>query len=63
MPCWFEYNDGSFYIVPRAESVWARYVQRDGRVSLCIDDTTIYINRVSVKSEAAVLEEANLGGR
>ena len=33
VPCWFEYNDGGFYIVPRAESVWARYIQRDGRVS------------------------------
>lgn len=61
VPCWFEYNDGGFYIVPRAESVWARYIQRDGRVSLCIDDTTIYNNRVIVKGEATVLEEPNLG--
>src|SRR6185437_11676165 len=44
VPCWFEYADGGFYIVPRSKSVWARYIQRDGRVSLCIDDTSIYNN-------------------
>jgi len=63
VPCWFEYSDGGFYIVPRAKSAWASYIQRDGRVSLCIDDTTIYNNRVIVKGEATVLEEPNLGGR
>ena len=63
VPCWFEYNDGGFYIIPRARSAWARYIQKDRRVFLCIDDTTIYNNRVLVKGEATVLEEPNLGGR
>lgn len=63
VPCWFEHSDDGFYIVPRAKSVWARYIQKDPRVSLCIDDTTIYNQRVLVKGEASVLEEPNLGGR
>lgn len=63
VPCWFEYSDGGFYIVPRAKSIWAKYIQNDKRVSLCIDDTTIYNNRVLVKGEATVLEEPNLGGK
>jgi hypothetical protein len=63
VPCWFEYSGGGFYIVPRAKSVWACYIQQDGRVSLCIDDTTIYNNRVIVKGKATILEGANLGGR
>jgi len=42
VPCWFEYRDGGFYIIPRAKSAWACYIQRDRRVFLCIDDTTIY---------------------
>jgi nitroimidazol reductase NimA-like FMN-containing flavoprotein (pyridoxamine 5'-phosphate oxidase superfamily) len=63
VPCWFEYADGGFYIIPRARSVWARYIQRDSRVSLCIDDTTRYNRRVLVKGEASVLEEPNVGGR
>jgi len=63
VPCWFEYSDGGFYIIPRARSAWARYVQRDARVFLCIDDTTIYNYRVLVKGKATVLEEPNVGGR
>src|SRR5216683_2457972 len=26
VPCWFEYSDGGFYIIPRAKSAWARYI-------------------------------------
>jgi len=63
VPCWFEYSDGGFYIIPRAKSAWARHIQRNPRVALCIDDETIYNQRVLVKGEATVLEEPNLGGR
>ena len=63
VPCWFEYGDGGFYIIPRARSAWARHIQRDARVFLCIDDSTRYNRRVLVKGEAAVLEEPNVGGR
>jgi nitroimidazol reductase NimA-like FMN-containing flavoprotein (pyridoxamine 5'-phosphate oxidase superfamily) len=63
VPCWFAHSEGGFYIVPRARSAWARYIQRDPRVFLCIDDTTIYNRRVLVKGEATIVEEPNLGGR
>jgi Pyridoxamine 5'-phosphate oxidase len=63
VPCWFEFSDDGFYIIPRARSVWGGYIQRDPRVFLCIDDSTIYNVRVLVKGEATVLEEPNLGGR
>ena len=63
VPCWFDYSDGGFYIIPRSRSAWARYIQRDPRVFLCIDDMTIYNRRVLVKGEATIVEEPNLGGR
>jgi len=63
VPCWFEYSDGGFYIVPRERSVWARNIQRNPKVFLCIDDSTVHNKRVLVKGEAAVLEEPNVGGR
>jgi nitroimidazol reductase NimA-like FMN-containing flavoprotein (pyridoxamine 5'-phosphate oxidase superfamily) len=63
VPCWFAHSEGGFYIVPRARSAWAHYIQRDPRVFLCIDDTTIYNRRVLVKGEATIVEEPNLGGR
>jgi hypothetical protein len=61
VPCWFTYADGGFYVVPRARSAWAGYLQRDRRVSLCIDAESG--ERVLVKGEAQVIEEPNVGGR
>jgi nitroimidazol reductase NimA-like FMN-containing flavoprotein (pyridoxamine 5'-phosphate oxidase superfamily) len=63
VPCWFEYNDGAFFIVPRAKSVWAKHLQRDKRCFLCIDESTRFNRRVLVKGEAEILEEPNLGGQ
>ena len=62
VPCWFAHSEGGFYIVPRARSAWAHYIQRDPRVFLCIDDTTIYNRRVLVKGEATIVEEPNRPG-
>ena len=63
VPCWFEYHDEAFYIIPRARSAWASYIQRDPRVFLCIDDSTLYNRRVLVKGRAEVVEEPNVGGQ
>ena len=61
IPVWFEAADGGFYIIARARSRWAAYLQRDGRVFLCIDDAAA--RRVLVKGHAEVVEEPNVGGR
>ena len=61
VPCWFHYVDGGFYIVPRERSAWARYLENDGRVSLCIDAESG--DRVLVKGKATVVEEPNVGGK
>jgi hypothetical protein len=61
VPCWFHYADGGFYIIPRARSVWAKYLQRDGRVFLSIDAESG--QRALVKGRAELLEEPNIGGR
>lgn len=63
VPCWFEYSDDGFYVIPRARSAWAGYIQSDPRVFLCIDESTRYNRRVLVKGKAEILEEPNLGGR
>jgi len=61
VPCWFHYADEGFYIIPRERSAWAGYLQRDRRVSLCIDAETG--DRVLVKGQATVVERPNVGGR
>lgn len=63
IPCWFEYADGGFYVIPRERSAWARYVQREPRVALCIDEDRLPQRRVIVRGEARVLETPNVGGR
>jgi nitroimidazol reductase NimA-like FMN-containing flavoprotein (pyridoxamine 5'-phosphate oxidase superfamily) len=64
VPVWFEYADGGFYIIPRARSAWAAYLQRDGRVSLCIDAPPEDPGaRVLVKGFAEVIETPNVRGR
>lgn len=61
IPVWYEYSDGGYYIIPRARSRWAKLIQRDKRVSLCIDDTAM--RKVMVQGEAEVIETPNVGGR
>jgi nitroimidazol reductase NimA-like FMN-containing flavoprotein (pyridoxamine 5'-phosphate oxidase superfamily) len=61
VPVWFEYADGGLYIIPRARSTWAGYLERDGRVSLCIDAAGS--QRVLVRGRARLVERPNVGGR
>ncbi len=63
VPVWFHYADGGYYIIPRERSAWARYLQRDGRVFLSIDDPTPPLRKVLVKGTAELVEEPNVGGR
>ncbi len=63
VPVWFAYADGGFFLVPRARSEWARYLARDGRVSLCIDSADVPYRRVLVKGRAEVIETLNVGGQ
>jgi PPOX class probable F420-dependent enzyme len=63
VPVWFHYADGGFYIIPRERSVWARYLARDGRVGLSIDEETAPYRKVIVQGRAEVAEEPNVGGR
>ena len=37
VPLWYQYRDGGYYVIPRARSVWAKHIQRDPRVHICVD--------------------------
>jgi general stress protein 26 len=62
VPIWYEYNDDGFYLVPRERSIWAKYIQKDPRVSLCID-VADGLRKVMVKGTGEIVEEANVGGK
>lgn len=61
VPVWMQYTGEGFYVVPRERSVWARYLQRDARVSLCLDERDEH-RRVLVKGRATLVEQPNVGG-
>jgi nitroimidazol reductase NimA-like FMN-containing flavoprotein (pyridoxamine 5'-phosphate oxidase superfamily) len=63
IPTWYAYAEGGFYLVPRARAVWAHYLERDGRVSLCIDASETPYRRVIVRGRAEIIEMPNVGGR
>jgi len=61
-PVWHEYRDGGFYLVGREESLWAHYMSRNPRVSICID-TVANPAKVLVQGSAEVVERPNIGGK
>jgi nitroimidazol reductase NimA-like FMN-containing flavoprotein (pyridoxamine 5'-phosphate oxidase superfamily) len=63
VPAWYEWDGQDYWLVPRARSVWARYLQRDGRVCLCIDQDAAPHRRVQVLGEAEIVETPNVGGK
>jgi nitroimidazol reductase NimA-like FMN-containing flavoprotein (pyridoxamine 5'-phosphate oxidase superfamily) len=61
VPCWHEWRDGSFWVVPRERSRWAAYLRRDGRCAFTIDVAET-LEKVIGKGVAEVVEEPNVGG-
>ena len=61
-PCWHEWRDGYFWVVPRQRSKWGRYLKADGRCAFTIDvpDT---LEKVMGKGVAELVEEPNVGGQ
>ena len=62
VPLWYQYRDGGYYVVPRARSVWAKHIQRDPRVHICVDIWET-MQKVMAKGKAEIVEEPNTGGK
>ena len=61
-PCWHEWRDGHFWLVPRQRSKWAKYLEADGRCGFTVDvpDT---LEKVMGQGIAEKVEDANVGGQ
>src|SRR4029450_10240210 len=59
VPTFYLYEDDVFYLWPRARSRWGEYLERDGRVALCIDggveDPDQWAKRVVVRGRAELI--------
>lgn len=62
VPVWHEWSDGRFWVIPRARSAWARYLERDPRVAFVVDVVET-LEKVIGKGEAELVERPNTGGR
>jgi nitroimidazol reductase NimA-like FMN-containing flavoprotein (pyridoxamine 5'-phosphate oxidase superfamily) len=63
VPAWYEWDERDFWLIARARSIWAQYLQRDPRVCLCIDEEASPHRRVQVLGQAEIVETPNVGGR
>ena len=62
VPCWFEWDGTAFWIIPRARSAWARYLQQRPAVALAISEPRDPYRKVEVEGKATIVEEPNIGG-
>jgi nitroimidazol reductase NimA-like FMN-containing flavoprotein (pyridoxamine 5'-phosphate oxidase superfamily) len=61
VPCWHEWDGTAFWVVPRARSVWARYLASEPRCALTVDEAGSQ-RKVIAQCRAEVVEEPNVGG-
>ena len=62
VPLWYQYRDGGYYVIPRARSVWAKHIQRDPRIHICVDIWQS-MQKVMARGKAEIVEEPNTGGK
>jgi len=62
VPCWHEWDDGGFWVIPREKSAWARHLRRDPRCALTVDESGTQ-RKVIAQCTALLVEEPNVGGR
>lgn len=55
VPVWYLWESGCFWVVPRARAEWARYLDRNPRVSLAISESQPPLRRVLVEGLAEPL--------
>lgn len=55
-PAWYEYEDGSFYVVTKELTGFCQNLRRDPRATLCIDNPQPPYKRVIVRAEAEFLD-------
>ena len=61
VPCWQEWDGDSFWVVPREKSAWARYLHREPRCAITVDEDGTQ-RKVVAQCRAHLVEEPNVGG-
>lgn len=61
VPVWYIYDGQSFTILARPRNRWVGYIDRDPRVSLCIDTVEAPYTRVLIKGMAEIIDRQWIG--
>jgi nitroimidazol reductase NimA-like FMN-containing flavoprotein (pyridoxamine 5'-phosphate oxidase superfamily) len=61
VPCWQEWDGESFWVVPREKSAWGRYLRREPRCAITVDEDGSQ-RKVIARCRAELVEEPNVGG-
>ncbi len=62
VPCWYEWDGESFWVVPRLKSAWAEYLDANPKCAITIDEEGAH-RKVSAQCEATKVEDPNLNGQ
>ena len=71
VPCWYQWDGKALWVVPRAKSVWARYLEAEPRCAVTIDESSAadessdagVQRRFLAQCNATIVEQPNVGGR
>ena len=61
VPCWQEWDGGSFWVVPRGRAAWGRYLKQEPRCAITVDEDGTQ-RKVVAQCRAHLVEEPNVGG-
>jgi hypothetical protein len=61
VPCWHEWDGASFWVIPRQKSAWARYLEREPRCAITVDEDGAQ-RKVIARCRAHLVEKPNVGG-
>ena len=62
VPCWFEWDVDSFWVIPRLKSAWAEYLDVNPKCAITVDEEGA-LRKVIAQCEATKVEGPNLGGQ
>lgn len=62
VPLWHEWDDSSFWVVPRERSAWGRYLADESRCAITVDEAE-GLRKVVAQCRAHLVEEPNVGGQ
>jgi hypothetical protein len=62
VPCWHEWDGSAFWVVPRERSAWGRFLAKEPRCAITVDEAGAQ-RKVVAQCRAVMVEEPCLGGQ